>query len=82
MLNATARHVAGALRALGAPCLPFPQALPGLPDVFAVTLVTRPVLAPGQDAGLVITAGLALLKVSESRRRLLGLDAPPGPVSR
>lgn len=32
---------------------------------------------PGQDPHTVITAGLALLRVSESRRRLLGLDAPP-----
>lgn len=31
---------------------------------------------PGQDARTIITAGLALLRVSESRRRLLGLDAP------
>ena len=33
---------------LGAPCLPLSQALPGLPDVLAVTLVARPVRAPPQ----------------------------------
>ena len=38
---------------------------------------TRVMDAPGQDPQMVVTAGLALLRVSESRRRMLGLDAPP-----
>jgi hypothetical protein len=34
------------------------------------------ILAGQGDDGLVIQAGLALMRVSESRRKLLGLDAP------
>jgi len=42
------RAPAGRSSRLGAPCLPLPQALPGLPDVLAVTLVARPIRAPPQ----------------------------------